>query len=239
MKTSVVVFPGSNCDHDCYHAFKKVLGVDTRFVWHKEHTLPDIDLVVLPGGFSYGDYLRSGAIARFSPIMDAVSKHAAAGGYVLGICNGFQILTETGLLPGALLRNRSLNFVCQDVSLQVETTHAALTSEVAVGDRLVVPIAHGDGCYYIDDEGLARLRNEHQILFRYVEDDGRVADTASVNGSVGAIAGVMNAGRNIFGMMPHPERSAEAVVGGPAHGGQNTDGLKLLKGLVSAIEATS
>ena len=239
MKAAVVVFPGSNCDHDCYHAFKHVMEVDTCFVWHKEHTLPNVDLVVLPGGFSYGDYLRSGAIARFSPIMGAVMKHAQAGGFTLGICNGFQILTESGLLPGALLRNRSLNFVCQDTTLRVETTDTALTSRVKQGDHLVVPVAHGEGCYYNDEEGLARLNGENQVLFRYVEPDGQVAANATINGSVSAIAGITNDKRNVFGMMPHPERSAEALVGGPSHNGQNTDGRKLLEGLVATIGGSS
>jgi phosphoribosylformylglycinamidine synthase I len=239
MNAAVIVFPGSNCDHDCYRVLQDVMKMDTQFIWHKERTLPKSDLVVLPGGFSYGDYLRSGAIARFSPIMEAVTAHASRGGYTLGICNGFQILTEAGLLPGALLPNRSLNFVCQDVSLRVETHRAALTSTTKQGDTLTIPVAHGDGCYFNDADGIKRLEDEDQVLFRYVEEDGSVADTATINGSISAIAGVMNANRNIFGMMPHPERCAEALIGGPAHRGQNTDGRKLFEGLLGAIGGVS
>jgi len=234
MNAAVIVLPGSNCDHDCYHVLKHVLGVDTQFVWHKEEELPDVDLVVLPGGFSYGDYLRAGAIARFAPVMGAVMRHAERGGLVLGICNGFQILTELGLLPGALVRNRSLKFICRDVSLRVETTQTPLTRRLTSRERLVVPIAHGEGCYTIDAAGLEDLEAKDQILFRYEEQDGTVADVASVNGSMSAIAGICNEARNVFGMMPHPERCSEADVGGPANGG-NTDGLLLFQGLMDQV----
>ncbi len=235
MKATVVQFPGSNCDHDCFHVLQHVLGIDTQFIWHKETSLPATDLVVLPGGFSYGDYLRSGAIARFSPIMAAVAEFASKGGFVFGICNGFQILTESGLLPGALMKNRSLRFVCQDVTLRVASPHGALNSRLSTGEDLVIPVAHGDGCYFADDELLKRLESEEQILFRYVEENGSVADVASINGSIGAIAGVMNAQRNVFGMMPHPERCSESLIGGPAHGHENTDGIRLFQGLIDAV----
>lgn len=233
MKAAVVVLPGSNCDHDCYHVLKHVLEVDTSFVWHKETSLPDVDLVVLPGGFSYGDYLRCGAIARFAPIMDAVLAHARRGALVLGICNGFQILTEAGLLPGALIRNHSLKFVCQDVPLRVEHRDSPLTCRVGDRSDLVIPIAHNEGNYTIDDDGLRRLEGEGQILLSYLEPDGTVADRASVNGAIAGVAGIMNGGRNVFGMMPHPERCSEARVGGPAHGG-NTDGRLLFEGLLAS-----
>ncbi len=236
MKCAVVVFPGSNCDHDVYHVLKHVMGLPTTFVWHKDRQLPDCDLVVLPGGFSYGDYLRCGAIARFSPIMEAVQAHAARGGFVFGICNGFQILTEAGLLPGALLRNRALRFVCRDVLLQVEHTESALTNAITPGARLTIPVSHGEGCYFIDPDGLARLEGEGHVLFRYVDEDGRVRDEAALNGSVKSIAGIRNAGGNVFGMMPHPERCAEAIVGGPAYEGQNTDGRLLFDSLVRWVE---
>jgi phosphoribosylformylglycinamidine synthase len=236
MKAAVVVFPGSNCDHDCYHVLKHVMGLDAHFVWHKARSLEGADLVVLPGGFSYGDYLRCGAIARFSPIMEAVIAHAKSGGITLGICNGFQMLTEAGLLPGALIQNISLKFLCQDVALRVEHTQSALTAQTEGRSELIVPIAHNEGNYTIDAEGLARIEGEGQVLLRYLEDDGTVAERASLNGAMGAIAGLMNSGRNVFGMMPHPERCSEALVGGPAHGG-NTDGLLLFEGLVAAAQA--
>ena len=234
MNAAVVVFPGSNCDHDCLHVLHHVLGIETTMVWHKERTLPSVDLVVLPGGFSYGDYLRAGAIARFAPIMEAVAAHAARGGLVFGICNGFQILTEAGLLPGALLRNRSLSFICADVVLRTEHSDCALTSKLQAQQDLTMPVAHGEGCYYIDDEGLERLDGQGQVLFRYVEADATVASNASINGSKAAIAGISNASRNVFGMMPHPERAAETLIGGPAHGGANSDGLLLFEGLVTS-----
>ena len=236
MKAAVVVFPGSNCDHDCYHVLKHVMGIDTEFVWHKNTSLQGADLVVLPGGFSYGDYLRCGAIARFSPIMESVIAHARAGGLTLGICNGFQMLTEAGLLPGALIQNLSLKFLCQDVRLRVEHKNSALTSHVGDSTELTIPVAHNEGNYTIDADGLARLEGEGQILLRYLEPDGSVGERASLNGSMAGVAGIMNTGRNVFGMMPHPERCAEALVGGPANGG-NTDGKLLFEGLVAAAQA--
>jgi phosphoribosylformylglycinamidine synthase I len=238
MKAAVVVFPGSNCDHDCHHVLEHVLGVPTSYVWHKERSLPaDVGLVVLPGGFSYGDYLRSGAIARFSPVMEAVAKHAHEGGLVFGICNGFQVLTEAGLLPGALLRNRSLRFICRDVNLTVEHTDSPLTSALKGRSEVTIPIAHADGCYYIDDDGRRRLEGEGQVLFRYQEPGGERVEASSINGSVDGIAGVSNVGRNVFGMMPHPERCSEALIGGPAYGSDNTDGRLLFEGLVRTLEA--
>ena len=219
MRIAVVTFPGSNCDDDCHHVFGPVLGQETLRVWHKETQLPPgVDLVVLPGGFSYGDYLRTGALARFSPIMSDVVRFANAGGQVLGICNGFQILCEAGLLPGALLRNASLKFICETVRLRVEASDTPLTRGFEPGDTLSVPIAHHDGNYFIDDDGLARLRGEGQVLFRYVDNP---------NGSRDDIDGIRNAAGKVFGMMPHPERVSEGSLGG-------TDGLTLLKGLVSA-----
>jgi phosphoribosylformylglycinamidine synthase I len=236
MKAAVVVLPGSNCDHDCLHVLRDVLGVDARFVWHKDRELPPVDLVVLPGGFSYGDALRAGAIARFAPIMEAVAAHAEQGKLVFGICNGFQILTESGLLPGALLRNRDQHFVCQDVRLKVEHTRSALTRATGGRHILTMPVAHGEGRYHIDKDGLSRLEGEGQVLFRYLEDDESVGQTAGINGSLAGIAGIMNAGGNVFGMMPHPERAAEPLVGGPAHGGANTDGRLLFEGLLHQAE---
>ncbi|MFT7625732.1 MAG: phosphoribosylformylglycinamidine synthase I [Myxococcota bacterium] len=217
MKVAVVTFPGSNCDDDCHHVFGPVLGQETVAVWHKEQTLPSgVDLVVLPGGFSYGDYLRTGALARFSPIMNDVVAFADNGGRVLGICNGFQILCEAGLLPGALQRNSNLKFICENVTLSVASSRSALTSGVSVGDTLTIPIAHHDGNYFVDADGLQRLKGEDQVLFRYTDNP---------NGSVDDIAGITNAGRNVFGMMPHPERIAETALGG-------RDGRTLLEGLL-------
>ncbi|MCB9729191.1 MAG: phosphoribosylformylglycinamidine synthase subunit PurQ [Deltaproteobacteria bacterium] len=237
MKAAVVVLPGSNCDHDCLHVLRDVLGVDARFVWHKERELPPVDLVVLPGGFSYGDALRAGAIARFAPIMEAVAAHARRGALVFGICNGFQILAEAGLLPGALLRNRDQHFVCQDVRLQVEHVESALTRTTGGRHILTMPVAHGEGRYHIDAEGLRRMEGQGQVLLRYLEDDDRVGEVAGINGSLAGIAGIMNAEGNVFGMMPHPERAAEPLVGGPAHGGSNTDGRLLFEGLLHDAES--
>lgn len=236
MKAAVVVLPGSNCDHDCYHVLSHVLGIDTCFVWHKETELPQVDLVVLPGGFSYGDYLRAGAIARFAPVMGAVIDHARSGRLVFGICNGFQMLTESGLLPGALRRNRGLQFICEDVKLRVEHTSSPLTRYAVGRSRLTMPIAHGEGNYHIDADGLSRLDGEGQVLLRYEGADGTIAQQAAVNGSIGSIAGIMNSGQNVFGMMPHPERAAESLVGGPAHGGANIDGRLLFQGLIAHAE---
>ena len=214
MKAGVVVFPGSNCDHDCYHVLKHVAGFETQFLWHKDKNLKDVDVVVLPGGFSYGDYLRCGAIASHSPIMDSVKEFAQRGGLVVGICNGFQVLTESGLLPGALLRNKGLKFVCKDVYLVVENTDTPFTSFYSNGEVIKIPIAHMDGNYFIDEKGLSNLRENNQIVFRYCSGNGDTNSESNPNGSVYNIAGIVNKGRNVLGMMPHPERCAENILGG-------------------------
>jgi phosphoribosylformylglycinamidine synthase subunit PurQ / glutaminase len=222
MKTAVIIFPGSNCDRDamssvqamCAGAWGEGVSGSVVRVWHRDTALPKVDAVVLPGGFSYGDYLRSGAMSARSPIMEQVRAHAHAGGYVLGICNGFQILTEAGLLDGALMRNRDLKFICRPVSLKVENNASAFTSRYAKGQIISVPVAHHDGNYRIDAEGLKRLQDGNQIAFRYAHIDGRVDDAANINGSVDNIAGVLNAKGNVLGMMPHPERVCDALTGG-------------------------
>jgi len=225
MKFAVVVFPGSNCDHDAYHAAKHVLGQDAAFVWHKETDLQDADAVILPGGFSYGDYLRTGAIARFAPVMRSVSAFADAGGPVLGICNGFQILLEAGLLEGAMLRNRRLKFLCQQVHVRVERTDTPFTSACRTGQVLQMPIAHGEGNYFAPPDVLARLEANRQIVFRYTDSNGRTTDEANPNGSISSIAGICNARGNVVGLMPHPERACEASLG-------SADGRVLLESVV-------
>lgn len=229
MLFGIVVFPGSNCDHDVYHVAKHVLGRAARFIWHKDRDLRGADVVVLPGGFSYGDYLRTGCIARFSPVMEEVKKFATRGGHVIGICNGFQILLEAGLLPGAMLRNGSLRYVCQDVHLKVENALTPFTRKYARGEVVRIPIGHGDGNYFIDDEGLKRLEGEGQIALRYVDASGARAPGANPNGSLADIAGVTNARGNVFGLMPHPERLSEGVLGGE-------DGRKLFESVIEAVE---
>ncbi len=219
MKIGVVVFPGSNCDHDAWYAVSHILGQKAEFIWHDAAKLGDVDAVILPGGFSYGDYLRCGAIARFSPVMNAVKKFAEDGGLVLGVCNGFQILTESHLLPGALLRNAGLKFLCKDVQLRVETTNSPFTSAAEKGRILTVPIAHGEGCYVADESVLDELEAEDRVAFRYVQNP---------NGSARDIAGILNKGRNVLGMMPHPERAAEPLMG-------CSDGLVVLQSIVSAL----
>jgi phosphoribosylformylglycinamidine synthase I len=228
MKVGVVVFPGSNCDHDTYHVLKHVCGQDARFVWHKDSDLSGLDAVVLPGGFAYGDYLRTGAIARFSPVMRAVTEFAGKGGPVLGICNGFQILQEAGLLPGAMLRNRTVKFLSQPVHIRVERDDTAATAGIPVGTVLTMPIAHGEGNFYLADEELDRLEQAGQVVFRYTTKDGRLADEANPNGSLRAIAGVCNAGRNVVGLMPHPERASEPGLG-------STDGRRVLEAFVTSL----
>jgi phosphoribosylformylglycinamidine synthase I len=217
MKAGVVVFPGSNCDQDCYHVANNVAKMDTVWLWHRDRTIPeDIGLIVLPGGFTYGDYLRAGAIAHTATIMPAIKEFAARGGHVIGICNGFQILTESGLLPGALMRNRNIRFVCRTVPLRVERQSAPWTD---FPERVInVPIAHGQGNYFIDAEGLARLKANNQILFRYCTPDGEISDAGNPNGSIENIAGIANEAGNVLGMMPHPERCSELALG-------NADGL--------------
>ena len=228
MNIGVVVFPGSNCDHDTYHVVKHVLGHEARFVWHKDADLTGLDAVILPGGFAYGDYLRTGAIARFSPVMGAVSTFAKKGGPVLGICNGFQILQEAGLLPGAMLRNRSVKFLSQPVHVRVDRDDTIATFGLPVGTVLTMPIAHGEGNFYLPDDELDRLEAEGRVVFRYTTKDGRLDDAANVNGSCRAIAGVCNEGRNVVGLMPHPERAAEPELG-------SADGRRLFEALTRAL----
>ncbi|OPX32007.1 phosphoribosylformylglycinamidine synthase I [candidate division KSB1 bacterium 4484_188] len=213
MKFAVIIFPGSNCDHDMYHALHKVLGEEVKFVWHGETSLDGYEVIVLPGGFSYGDYLRAGSIARFSPVMNEVIRHAEAGKPVLGICNGFQILTECGLLPGALLRNKNLRFVCKDVYISTENVNTIFTNQLNKGQILKIPIAHGEGNYFIDRADLQELEENGQIVFRYATAGGDLADSANPNGSVSNIAGIVNRQGNVLGMMPHPERAVELLLG--------------------------
>lgn len=213
MNFGVVVFPGSNCDADCYYVIKDVMGQPVRYIWHQERTLDGLDCVVLPGGFSYGDYLRTGAIARFSPVMDAVSDFAERGGLVLGICNGFQILCEAGLLPGVLMQNTGLRFICKFLHVRVETTNTPFTSICRVGQVLRIPIAHHGGNYFADEATLAELRRDDRIVLRYSSPSGDVAPEFNPNGSLDNIAGICNKGRNVFGLMPHPERASERILG--------------------------
>ena len=226
MKAAVVVFPGSNCDTDCFHALHDVMKQPVEFVWHKERHLPKVDLVVLPGGFSYGDYLRTGAIARFSPAMESVRKHAAEGRYVIGICNGFQILLEAGLLPGAMLRNKSLSFICKHVWLRTENTDTPFTKQYKKNETLRIPIAHGEGNYYCDDDTYKRLKDENDIVFRYSSESGKLGDEFNPNGSRDHIAGITNKARNILGMMPHPERASENILA-------SEDGRRIWESLLS------
>jgi len=212
MKFGVVVFPGSNCDHDTYHVISKVIGQPVDFIWHRQDNLSDYDAIILPGGFAYGDYLRTGAIARFSPVMGAVKQFASRGGIVLGICNGFQILCEAGLLPGALLRNDKLKFVCKHVNIRVETTDTPFTLRCQRGQTLSVPIAHGDGNYFCDEQTLDELRRENRIIFRYSDARGLITPEANPNGSLDSIAGICNRERNVLGLMPHPERASEEIL---------------------------
>ena len=212
MKFGVVMFPGSNCDHDAYHVISKVIGQPVDFIWHKDTELNGFDAVILPGGFSYGDYLRTGAIARFSPVMTPLKQFAADGGLVIGICNGFQILCEAGLLPGALLRNRGLKYICEHVNIRVEQTDTPYTGCYKESDVLSVPIAHGEGNYFCDDATLNELEREGRVIFRYSEPNGDISDAANPNGSRNNIAGICNRERNVLGMMPHPERASEGAL---------------------------
>jgi phosphoribosylformylglycinamidine synthase len=227
-KFGVVVFPGSNCDHDTYYVLRKILDLDVIFLWHKQATLENCDVVILPGGFSYGDYLRTGAIARFSPIMNEVIKFANTGGYVFGICNGFQILLEAGLLPGIMIRNQALNFVCKDIYLKIDNKKTVFTKDLAGKESLKIPIAHGEGNYFADEKTLEELEANNQVVFRYCSIDGAVIDSVNPNGSSKNIAGIINKKGNILGMMPHPERSSDAVLG-------KTDGSLIFKSLVNNI----
>jgi phosphoribosylformylglycinamidine synthase len=227
-KFGVVVFPGSNCDHDTYYVLKKIFDLDVIFLWHKQSSIEECDVIILPGGFSYGDYLRTGSIARFSPIMNEVISFANKGGYVLGICNGFQILLEAGLLPGIMIRNESLNFVCKDVYLKIENKETVFTKGVNGKSALKVPIAHGEGNYFADENTLKILEENNQIVFRYSERDGSITNAANPNGSIKNIAGIINKAGNVLGMMPHPERSSDSVLG-------KTDGSLIFKSLVNNI----
>jgi phosphoribosylformylglycinamidine synthase len=228
MKFAVVVFPGSNCDHDAHYAAEHVLGQQAELIWHKEGSLRGADAVILPGGFAHGDYLRTGAIARFSPIMQEVKRFAAAGGPVLGICNGFQVLLEAGLLPGAMLRNRDLHFHCEHVHVAVEQTDTPFTVACARGRTLRIPVAHGEGNYFADPEVVERLERDRQVIFRYVDAAGAVTEAANPNGSVNNIAGICSDARNVVGLMPHPERACELAVG-------SADGLVLFESAVKAL----
>ena len=219
MRFGVVVFPGSNCDHDAWYAVRENLGQEAEFIWHDSDRLGDVDAVILPGGFAYGDYLRCGAIAKFSPVMGAVKKFAADGGLVLGICNGFQILVEAGLLPGALVRNRGLKFVCRQVRIRTETTHSPFTASAEKGQVLRVPVAHGEGCYIADERTLDELESDDRVVFRYLDNP---------NGSERDIAGILNRERNVMGMMPHPERASDPLMG-------SADGLVIFRSMVSAL----
>jgi len=218
MRFSIPVFPGSNCDHDCEYVVREVMGQPVEMVWHKDTDLKNPDCVVVPGGFSYGDYLRTGAIARFSPIMKSVADFAAKGGLVIGICNGFQILCEAGLLPGALIRNKGLQFLCQNVYIRVEETDTPFTNACQKGQVLKSPIAHGEGNYFIDPDGLQKLKDNRQIVVRYCDEKGKVTAESNPNGSLDNIAGICNEKRNVFGLMPHPDRSGEDMLG--SHDGQ-------------------
>ena len=225
MNFAIVVFPGSNCDHDCHYVIKHILRQNVDFVWHKEKDLSGYDVVILPGGFSYGDYLRAGAIARFSPIMKAIEDFARKGGLVLGICNGFQILLEAGLLPGAMLRNKNLKFICKNVYLRVDNINTPFTLNYFENQVIKMPIAHAEGNYYADNDTLNNLKNNNQIVFRYCNEKGEISDDANPNGALWNIAGICNQEGNVLGLMPHPERCAEAILGG-------TDGYILFESLI-------
>ncbi len=228
VKFGVVVFPGSNCDHDAYHAAKHVLHQDAEFLWHKDTDLKNSDVIVLPGGFSYGDYLRTGAIARFSPIMTEVIEFAHKGGVVIGICNGFQVLCESGLLPGVLMRNASLLFACKHVSVRVEHTDSRFTSKHQAGDVISIPIAHGDGNFFAEPDTIRSLEENQQVLFRYSDENGIITGESNPNGSVNNIAGVMNKNKNVMGMMPHPERACESELG-------SSDGKKIFESIINSF----
>jgi phosphoribosylformylglycinamidine synthase subunit PurQ / glutaminase len=228
MKFGVITFPGSNCDHDAVWTAEHVAKQKATLLWHDSHDLQNCDVIVVPGGFAYGDYLRTGAIAKFSPVMESVRKFADRGGLVLGICNGFQILCESGLLPGALMRNVGLKYVCKQVHLRVENNETPFTGSCRKGEILTIPIGHMEGNYFCDDETLADLKRDNRIVFRYSNDQGEITPESNPNGSLENIAGICNAGRNVLGMMPHPERSAEPELGG-------TDGFKIFESLVGAM----
>lgn len=229
MKSGIIVFPGSNCDADCLHVMKNVMKQESEYIWHQESDLSAYDAIILPGGFSYGDYLRTGAIARFSPIMSAVVDYARQGGMVIGICNGFQILLEVGLLPGAMLRNRSLKFICDTVNLKVRQANTPFSNKLEEGQIIQVPIAHGEGNYYCDEKTLQELNDNKQIIFTYCGPEGEESLEYNPNGSLANIAGICNEKGNVLGMMPHPERCSEAVLGG-------TDGYKIFASMLNYLE---
>ena len=232
MKFGVIVFPGSNCDHDAYHVISKHVGQPVDFIWHRDTDLAGYDAVIIPGGFSYGDYLRAGALARFSPVMNSVKEFAAKGNLVLGICNGFQILCEAGLLPGALIRNRELHFVCAHVNVRVESVNTPFTHELKPGSILSLPIAHAEGNYVCDDQTLTELQREDRIIFRYCDRDGQITDEANSNGSRDNIAGICNQKRNVLGLMPHPERACEDLLG-------SSDGREVFRSLAGTLAAAA
>lgn len=229
-KFGVLVFPGSNCDYDCYYALKNILNYDCEYVWHEEQELSDFDCIVIPGGFSYGDYLRTGSIARFSPVMASVKSFAESGKPVIGICNGFQILVESGILPGAFLKNNSLKFVCKWTNLVIENINTPFTCSIKPGEIIRIPVAHGEGNYFIDDNSLKSMVNDSQVVFRYCDENGDTSPESNPNGSVHNIAGICNAAGNVIGMMPHPERSCEDLIGG-------TDGRLIFESVYSWIES--
>ena len=230
MKFGVLVFPGSNCDHDTYHVISKVAQQPVTFLWHESQDLENCDAILVPGGFAYGDYLRTGAIAHFAPVMQSVKKFAASGGLVLGICNGFQILCESGLLPGALMRNAGLKYICKQVHLRVETDQTPFTQGLKGGQVLKIPIGHMEGNYFCDDAVLQQLEREHRVVFRYSTPEGEVTAEANPNGSLANIAGIVSEGRNVLGMMPHPDRSSEELLG-------SADGLHIFESMVSTLAA--
>ena len=229
MNFAVLQFPASNCDQDAIHALRDVLGHSARYVWHKETSLGDVDAVIVPGGFSYGDYLRCGAIARFSPVMRAVQQFASGGGLVLGICNGFQVLCEAGLLPGALIRNRDLQFHCEHIHLKTLTTDSPFTNRIPPDKLLKVPIAHGEGCYFADEETLTKLKAENRILWQYCNASGEIIEQSNPNGSLWNIAGICNERRNVAGLMPHPERACETILG-------SADGCLIFQSVLHAVK---
>lgn len=228
MKFGVIIFPGSNCDHDSYHAVITTTGQQATFLWHESHDLENCDAIIVPGGFAYGDYLRTGAIAKFAPIMQEVAKFAASGGLVIGICNGFQILCEAGMLPGALMRNAGLKYVCKQVHLRVENADSPFTNACAQGQVLQIPVGHMEGNYYCDSQTLALLKQQNRIIFRYCTPDGQITPQANPNGSLENIAGICNEGKNVLGMMPHPDRSSESLLG-------SSDGAKIFASMTAAL----
>ena len=227
-RVGVIVFPGSNCDHDAYHALKHLMNAEVKFLWHKETDVSGLDMIIVPGGFSYGDYLRSGAIARFSPIMQELIRYAQKGGPVMGICNGFQILLEAGLIPGAMRHNEQLKFICKDVHIRVESTQSIYTSSLQKDQLLTIPVSHGEGNYYIDNDGLKELQDNDQVLFRYVNAQGETTPEANINGSIDHIAGITNKHKNVLGMMPHPERAMERLLG-------KEDGKYIFESILQAL----